>query len=193
MPYYQGDYYQGDYYQGDIFGKLKRGLVGAVKGFVSGGPLGAVRGAAEGVGSQVVKRMPAPAPPLSFGPQGVDVPRGAGVPEPGMRGAVQRLLPFGQTGYGAAPPGYHVNKAYVRYLRAQDLGKDVQNPFSEPRAVNLVVRNRRMNPLNVRALRSSVRRQKSMASVMRRALSGSGWTVKRSGLGGGKRRSRGKK
>jgi hypothetical protein len=47
--YYRGDYYRGDYYRGDLGGFFKKaaGVVGgAVKGFITGGPLGAVSGAA---------------------------------------------------------------------------------------------------------------------------------------------------
>lgn len=48
MGYYRGDYYRGDYYRGDLGGFFKKaaGVIGgAVKGFVTGGPLGAVGGA----------------------------------------------------------------------------------------------------------------------------------------------------
>lgn len=53
MAYYRGDYYRGDYYRGDPFlGKIVKGIGGAIKGFVTGGPLGAISGA---VGA-VIKR-----------------------------------------------------------------------------------------------------------------------------------------
>lgn len=205
MTYYAGDYYRGDYYRGDLFGLLKRGarvIKGAAKGFARGGPAGAVVGA---VGALTGKPPAAPptqmmttrppmitppmvvgstfAPTLPSGKQGVDVPKGMGVPEPGAAGAIQRFLPFGQSGYGAAPPGYHINKAYLRFLRAQAAGRHVENPFNEPRAVNLVVRNRRTNPLNPRALKRSVARQRGAVGLMRSVLAGTGYTIQRKGLG----------
>ncbi len=61
MGYY-GDYY-GDYYRGDpgFFSNLVRGIVhtgfGAVKGFITGGPAGAVVGAAGGAVSATRKNI----------------------------------------------------------------------------------------------------------------------------------------
>lgn len=52
MSYYgRGDYYRGDYYRGDpgFLGSLFKGIKGAVGGFVTGGPLGAITGAARAV------------------------------------------------------------------------------------------------------------------------------------------------
>lgn len=46
MAYYRGDYYRGDYYRGDLGGFLKKAVkvVGAgVGGFVTGGPVGAIK------------------------------------------------------------------------------------------------------------------------------------------------------
>lgn len=218
MPYYQGDYYQGDYYQGDgvfgaIGGAIKKVVGGAAK-LVSHapGPVGAV-----GKAVDIAINPPAPPPsvnlpsvlpPMSImppmtngsrspfipvvGKQGPDVPRSmpGAVPEPGFLGGLQRFLPFGQSGYTAAPPGYHVNKAYLRYLKAQAMGKAASNPFNAPRAVNTVVKNRRVNPLNPRALRRSVSRQRGAVSLMRGVLAGTGWTISRRGLGGKKKRRR---
>lgn len=48
MGYYRGDYYRGDYYRGDLGGFFKgvgKVIGGGVKGFISGGPLGAIGGA----------------------------------------------------------------------------------------------------------------------------------------------------
>lgn len=46
MAYYRGDYYRGDYYRGDLGGFLKKAVkvVGAgVGGFITGGPVGAIK------------------------------------------------------------------------------------------------------------------------------------------------------
>jgi hypothetical protein len=51
------------------------------------------------------------------------------------------------------PRGYHKNKAVTRYEVAKANGHKVQDPRSEPRVKNDVVRNRSMNVLNPRALR----------------------------------------
>ena len=59
MAYYRGDYYRGDYYRGDIFKSIVKGIGGAVKGFVTGGPLGAITGA---VGA--VAKRPTPTQPM---------------------------------------------------------------------------------------------------------------------------------
>jgi len=53
VSYYRGDYYRGDYYRGDIgsfFKKAARAVGGAVAGFVTGGPVGAVTGALGSLG-----------------------------------------------------------------------------------------------------------------------------------------------
>jgi len=129
MPYYSaGDYYRGDYYQGDnyaaggLFGSIGKALGGAVKGFISGGPLGALRGA----GAALVKRPNV----LPIGP-GIALNGGTVVPTPGLVGFGQRLLPGGATGYE---------------LR----------------------RRRRINPLNIKALRRALRRAKGFEKQARR-------------------------
>lgn len=185
-----------------FIGRIGRAIGGGVKGFVRGGVLGAVSGAARGAfGGGGARTLPALPPPSNLpsvfslgavapafaprGRQGPNVPvgtRGA-VPEPGPRGAIQRFLPGGQSGYAAAPPGYHVNKAYLRFLRAQEQGRPGQDPFSASRAVNLIVRNRKLNPLNPRALRRANARQVGAVRLMRRVLRGSGYSISRSGFG----------
>lgn len=49
MSYYRGDYYRGDYYRGGIGSFLKKAgkiAVGALGGLLTGGPAGAIMGAA---------------------------------------------------------------------------------------------------------------------------------------------------
>jgi len=125
MPYYsQGDYYgQGDYYRaGGILGSIGKAIGGAIKGFVTGGPLGAI----SGVGQALVKR-PSVTPVVGGG----FIPGGMVVPTPGLIGVGQRLLPGGATGFE-------------------------------------VVRRRRLNPLNLKALRRAMRRAKGFERQARR-------------------------
>lgn len=107
MSYYQaGDYYQGDYYQGDFLGigkaikKVGGALLGGVSGFISGGPLGAVKSAVASLKPKIN------APALVFG--------GGGGPEPGITGIVHRALPGGHSGY---LPRRRMNPTNVKALR----------------------------------------------------------------------------
>ena len=54
MAYYRGDYYRGDYYRGDLGGFLRKAgrvVSGGVGGFITGGPVGAIKGAIGGLRS----------------------------------------------------------------------------------------------------------------------------------------------
>jgi hypothetical protein len=161
-------------------GKIAGGVVG---GIATGGVGGAIIGgltALAGGGKKTSTSVTGP-----FGPGDTDVPAGfpGAIPEPGFKGTVQRFLPGGQSGYTAAPPGYHVNKRYMAYLRAQSFGRDVQDPTGQRQVVNLVVRNRRMNPLNARALRHANARQVAAVRLMRSTLRGTGYRITRAGFG----------
>lgn len=74
MPYYRGDYYRGDYYRGDLGGFFKKaaGVIGgAVKGFVTGGPMGAVSGAVQSLTKKqgvAIASSPLPMPTPFVGP-----------------------------------------------------------------------------------------------------------------------------
>ena len=101
----------GDYYgrrnlaAGDpgLFGFLGRTLIGGVKGLISGGPLGALTGAA----SAALRRTPPVAIQNPIGatlaPMGQLFPTlmgpGGPKPKPGVTGVIQRALPGGETGY----------------------------------------------------------------------------------------------
>lgn len=125
MPYYgAGDYYAaGGYYQaGGLFGSIGKAFGGAIKGFVTGGPLGAITGA----GAALVKRpMVQPVVPGLVGGGG----RIQNVP--GLVGLGQRILPGGASGLE-------------------------------------FVRRRRINPLNIKALRRAMRRAKGFERQARR-------------------------
>ena len=136
-------------------------LGGAIKGFVTGGPLGALTGAATGwKGTQPVSRSTGPPPQLPApGYSGIPRPGGGFVPLvkiPGVKGALERALPGGATGYaaptqmpGAPPPqGYHWNRS--GYWTSQGyVAKGTK-----------LVKNRKRNisngPANMRALRRIV-------------------------------------
>lgn len=182
---YQGsNYAAGDYYgyqAGGLLGFLGKVAKGAVSGFVKGGPLGAVGGAVSAAkGKQdttAIAKMSLPPPPVLMA--GPDVPRGTpgAVPQPGVRGAIERVLPGGQSGYisgaqlgAGAPSGWHWNKSYS-YAKGLPAG-------------SFLVRNRSMNPGNAKALRRSIRRQSSFVALARRVLRGTGLAVKRSGAVG---------
>lgn len=185
------------------------GTVGRLAGgFITGGPIGLARaGVGElkrlakprsssgGAGTPWRPQIAARAPLdimrqvgtslVATGKQGPNLPASfpGAVPEPGFKGGLQRLLPGGQSGFTGAPPGYHINKAYLRHLQAAAAGKQTENPFNEPRAVNVVVRNRKMNPLNPRALRRANARQVAAVRLMRRTLRGTGYSISRGGFG----------
>lgn len=171
--YGAGDYYQGDYYQGDIFSSIGKAVKGVAK-LASNlpGPIGLAGKAVTKLTrtkSTKVRAVPAP-------------PAGAQLPTPGLGGALARFLPGGSSGMTQVPGGYHINKAYMRYLRAQAMGGNVQDPTQQPRVTNLVVKNRKMNPLNPKAFRRGSRRVGAGVNILRAAIAGTGYTVKRSGL-----------
>lgn len=125
MPYYRGDYYRGDYYRGDPFigpliaavgGVATKVLPALVKKGVSsvgnilrkpgvGTAIATVGGVAGGRASSGGALLPPP-PPFANG--------GSMVPRPGIKGKIQRLLPFGETGYYRRR---RMNPANVKALR----------------------------------------------------------------------------
>lgn len=162
-----------------------RSVVGAVTKVASKvlpGPVGAAAGAV----SKVLGPSRAVGPPMIQTPP--PLPQ---VPAPGPVAAVQRFVPGGATGYMPAPlyRGYHYNKALMRYERALAEGRMHQDPRSEPRVKNPVVKNRRMNPANPRALRRAIRREQAFVALAKRTLKGTGITVKRSSSFARKRRA----
>jgi len=189
MPYHssgsyygRGDYYRGDYYRGDpglfkFIGSVAKKAAGVLGKVVGLSPAGTIAKTGIGIVAGAIGSggfRPPTSPGMSiipFAPPDVPKSMPGSVPQPGFRGAVERFLPGGESGYQGAPAGYHVNKAYKRYLIAKAMGKDVQDPFSEPRARNAIVRNRRMNIANGRALSHAIRRAQGFARYARRVLS----------------------
>lgn len=90
---------------------VHRRIIGAVGGFIQGGPLGAASGFARGGGggrSTPVTLQPIPQSrqncPAGFTRDAAgNCVQTQGAPTPGFRGAVQRLLPGGQTGFQPIP------------------------------------------------------------------------------------------
>lgn len=130
-------------------GKVAGGVVG-IAGRVAGlGGIGAVLG---GVGGAIATRGGAPQalPGLPQLPSSVVPP---GMPVPGIKGTIQRIIPGGETGYGApgpAPSGYRLNKSGY-FLR--------DGTFVPPGT--RYVRTRRRNPANPRALDRAMSRLSS--------------------------------
>jgi len=97
---------------------------------------------------------------------------GTGTPvtrTPGIRGAVQRLLPGGATGFevagaagGVLPPrGFHLNKTGYFLTSPEEFGT-----FVEP--LSRFVRNRRRNPGNMRAADRAISRIESAKRMAKR-------------------------
>lgn len=142
-------------YRGDpgFFGDLWGGIKGAATGLVTGGPLGAIGGAIGGFTGASRDPAPPTLPPM-LNPRGpvtggriggllpggakpyVGLDYGSGGGDPAMR-----------AGKASGTPGYHWNKSGY-FLKS---GQWVAPGTKE-------VKNRRMNPLNPRAVKSSMRR-----------------------------------
>ncbi len=89
---------------------------------------------------------------------------------PGIRGAVQRFLPGGATGFevgaaataaGMAPKGFHLNKTGYFLSSAEEFGT-----FVAP--MTRFVRNRRRNPGNMRAADRAISRIESAKRMAKR-------------------------
>jgi len=174
--------------QGDpgIFGTLgrlaKRAVGTAVSTFVPG-PIRTIGAAALAAGRGLISQPSAggftlpPARGGAFG-GGARVARlgparpGIGTPvtrTPGIRGAVQRILPGGATGFevvGATgaqlpPRGFHLNKTGYFLTSVAEFGTFVE-PFSR------FVRNRRRNPGNMRAADRAISRIESAKRMAKR-------------------------
>ena len=166
-------------------GLLKGGLKvigGAAKGFVTGGPAGALKGAAgaaitairgksAGPGQVVLPPSPFTLPPSPFtnGGGGVTFPGIGGFP--GGGGTTTKQLPPGGPGTVitdvgaviACQTGFHANKS--AYYRRSPQGTVIFHPRG-----TVCVRNRRRNPLNPRALSRSLSRMASAKRAVMRVL-----------------------
>jgi len=166
MPYYSaGDYYQGDNYAaGGILGTIGKALGGAVKGFVTGGPLGAIRGAVTSIQGGRAATVGGTKGIVAPIPQGSALP-GTGVqvqlPSIGKGGVDMGGIAIGTFGspsgtMGVATmagpngkgclAGHHINRS-----TSYPQGGKVE-------AGTACVKNRHMNPLNPRAASRAMRR-----------------------------------
>lgn len=150
MPYYRGDYYRGDYYRGDFWstlGHIGKGVVDAVTGNFGGAVSEGAQALGIGGGSSGPPAAPgrgiavmpggAPSQPLPRGLMGI----------PSLGGLKNPPLPEVQMVNGRPQSGYHQIK-------------------SGPHA-GYWTKNRRMNPLNVRALRRADRRARAFLAITR--------------------------
>lgn len=164
MSYYMGDYYRGgrgDYYRGDPFslGGIVRGIGGALKtigsvasvipgvGTIVGGIAGGVGGVlqrAGGGGTMVLP--PAPQLPLALPSSGMSLVAGGPGPvkKPGLKGAIERLLPGGATGYIRSRRMNVTNPRALRRAirRVSGFGKLVQRSKRAIARANSAVGNR---------------------------------------------------
>lgn len=143
-------------YRGDpgFFGDLWGGIKGAATGLVTGGPLGAIGGAIGGfTGASRDPRPPSLPPmlnPRQGAPTGVRVGGmlpGGSKPYAALDYGTNGDDPARRAGRASGTPGYHWNKSGY-FLKS---GQWVAPGTKE-------VKNRRMNPLNPRAVKSSMRR-----------------------------------
>lgn len=154
-----------------ILSSIGKGLVGAVGGFLTGGPIGAAAGVATAFGG---KGRPAAAPMPGgvsiTGPFGTGITAGAG--SFGIQGPFGIGAQFGGksgtavvkgTSCGACPGGYHVNRHTLNATR----GGAGRAPLPVRPPGTWCVRNRRMNPLNGHAAMRSIRRLKSARRAMK--------------------------
>lgn len=151
MSYYSGT---GDYYSGKgdpgFFSTLG-GIVGGAAGIASKvlpGPIGAAAGGVSRLLSGSSRGLATPGP----------VPRIPANPNPGLRGAAQRLVPGGSSGYSCnsgCGTGYHLDKT----------------------TQSKCVRNRKTNYTNPKALSRATKRVDGFVSVAKKALKSTKYKV----------------
>lgn len=170
MGYYRGDYYRGDYYRGDFLGigkflkKTAKVVGGAVIGGLTGGPLGAIGGAigaaaSGGGGSPAGVAMVPYQPPAN--PPGIQLPGGISIDPIHALPGGQPLMYNTPGSLQQRPAGYHVRKSNTYRFRDGSIHY----------AGTEWVKNRQMNPANVRALRRAIRRAKGFEHLARQVLS----------------------
>jgi hypothetical protein len=168
MSYYRGDYYRGDYYRGDPYiGTFFRGAASLVKPLITtvAKRVGAAGRALAGMrpvqqAARVARDVALPtAVAVATTRTTQAVLPGAG-PEAGApinypeAGAAGVPMMTGMGVKGMCPPGYHPNKS-----------DSIKGPKG-----SYCVRNRRMNPLNPRALRRALRRSEDFEGIAKRTV-----------------------
>lgn len=181
--YNAGDYYQGDYYQGDPF-SLKSVLGGIGKtigGFITGGPVGAAAAAASALvggrktgtpatGTAMVPSLPPP--PVLQAPAGVGIgyfnPQGGGLglgyfpekPPPPTMGAPQ--IPTMR--------GMHYNKSTYETRGGGTSRWGPSGSLQIHPKGTVLVKSRRMNVGNARALKRALRRARGFERLARSVM-----------------------
>ena len=154
MGYYgmRGDYYRGDYYRGDpgllgsigkFLGGAAKGLVGAATGLLTGGPGGAIAGAARALLPKVTPTAATPGVGIMALPQLPPI----GVGQVGPLGGQQGLINVQTFTQGGRPIVKTLDTATGKFV-----GK-----------------RRRMNVTNSRALRRALRRVAGFGKLAARA------------------------
>lgn len=198
MSYYRGDYYRGDnYYRGDFLGlgKLAKGIAGIAGSVFRASPIGQVVGA---VANIVHPSLPTPkGTALALSGQG---PSGQfGLINIGGTGTQGGLLNIGGVGgpppaalMAGAPPtkGYHLNRSTYETRGGGTSRWGPAGNLQEHVKGTVLVRNRRMNVGNARALKRALRRASGFARLARRVMS---FTHPRAGRGHFKFKKRGKR
>jgi hypothetical protein len=159
MPYYRGDYRSGYYRpRGDPFSLtgLLSGVVKTGVSLVTGGPVAALKTAAQQVLGTKTSTSTALAPISTLGSVTPMIPVPSTTPgavkTPGLGGVVSRILPGGESGYEMPLRGYHIIQ------KGPNAGQWAKN--------------RRMNVVNPRALRRSIRRVSGFGKLVRRMKQG---------------------
>ena len=148
-----GYYMAGDYYAaGGILGNIWGGVKGAIGGFVKGGPLGAIGGAVSGAigkpkGTSIIS-LPAGMPTM--------IPAGGTImKKPGITGAVERIVPGGESGYqvvGARRKRMNVAnpKALRRAIRREAGFVKLAKRALRGTAYTITTKGRSRRPVNIR-------------------------------------------
>jgi hypothetical protein len=177
--YYTGDYYRGDYYRGDpgIFDVFKGVVKGAIGGFLTKGPIGALIGAGTGAVSTIPKGIRS-ATLAAGGSESAYTPamkaRHAEISARGGSGLLQRgglAMQGGAPGMAMTAPGQFVRRMHWNrstYITRGGgtsrwpVGLAVHPKGTEP------VPSRRMNPANPRALRRAIHRMTGFGRIVKR-------------------------
>jgi len=184
MPYYNaGDYYgRGDYYQaggifsgiGHFIGGLAKAAVHTGIGFLTGGPKGAIVGAATGLGAMTKQRteealLGAGGSESAYTPElaashATALARGPMIAPPAPGG----MMPMGpMLGYGGQRRMHPNKSTYV--TRGGGTSKWPGGLSLHPKGSTMVT-SRRMNVGNARALRRALRRARGFAKLARKVL-----------------------
>lgn len=154
-----------------LLGNLLHGAEGAIGGFLTGGPVGAITGAVTGYTTHPATLSAAPSPPTGGFNMPFPVNGPGGIPLPGFNPG-NTVAPTN----GACPRGYHLNKHALAATKKHG---------AVP-AHSMCVRNRTINPLNHRALTRSLKRLKRAGKLVRKLHVAGGSSRARIGAGGHK-------